>query len=395
MKISLSLLALAGLVAVGAGVIGARLAPPAAAAGPKIELVRPPDGGLQCQAATDAAGVVHLVYLKGPASASDVYYARRSGSAWTTPLRVNSKPGSAVATGTIRGPQLALGRKGRVHVVWFGSAQSGARGPDDSAPLLYSRLNEAGAAFEPQRNLMQGTAALDGGPGIAADPAGNVYVAWQAATAGAKSAGEDRRQLWIARSGNDGERFTPELAAWSEPTGACPCCSTEAFVDSKGTLYVQYRMSSNRTQRDMVLLVSTDRGRTFRGRRVDPWPIDACPMSSEAFAEGGGALVAAWETQGQVKFSRVQPGTAQFAPPVSAPGAGGTRKHPVLAVNGNGEVLFAWTEGTGWNRGGSLAWQLYDASGRPTSQGRQEGGIPVWGLAAAAARPDGTFLLIH
>jgi hypothetical protein len=145
----------------------------------------------------------------------------------------------------------------------------------------------------------------------------------------------------------------------------------------------------------MVLLVSTDRGRTFQGRRMDPWAIDACPMSSEAFAESAGTLIAAWETQGQVKYARLQPGTAKLAAHVSAPGSPGTRKHPVVAVNKSGELLFAWAEGTGWNRGGALAWQLYDASGRPLEQGRQEGGIPVWGLAAAAARPDGSFLLVH
>jgi hypothetical protein len=71
------------------------------------------------------------------------------------------------------------------------------------------------------------------------------------------------------------------------------------------------------------------------------------------------------------------------------------RKHPVVALNGKGELLFAWTEGTGWNRGGALAWQVYDASGRPQEQGRLPGAVPVWGLAAAAARPDGSFLLVH
>jgi hypothetical protein len=212
---------------------------------------------------------------------------------------------------------------------------------------------------------------------------------------GGKGAGEGRRQLWIARSGDDGAKFSAELAAWSEPVGACPCCSTEAFVDAKGTVYVQYRMAANRTERDMVLLVSTDHGRTFQGRRVDPWAIDACPMSSEAFAEGNGTILAAWETQGQVKFARLQPGSAKLGSYVSAPGSGGTRKHPVVALNQRGDTLFAWTEGTGWNRGGSLVWQVYDPAGKPVEQGRLDGGIPVWGLAAAAAKPDGTFLLVH
>src|SRR4051794_33977196 len=89
------------------------------------------------------------------------------------------------SAGTIRGGQLALGKAGRAHVVWFGTSKALPRGPLNPAmaadspyngtPLLYSRLDDAGTAFEPQRNLMQATFGLDGGPSVAADPLGNVY----------------------------------------------------------------------------------------------------------------------------------------------------------------------------------------------------------------------------
>jgi len=119
-------------------------------------------------------------------------------------------------------------------------------------------------------------------------------------------------------------------------------------------------------------------------------------MSSEALVEGPNGVLAAWETQGQVKFARLEPGTVKLAPAVSAPGAGPNRKHPALAVNSAGEALLAWTEGTGWSRGGSLAWQLYDKAGKPaTEKGRVEGGIPVWGLPAAVSHPNGRFTLLH
>ena len=56
----------------------------------------------------------------------------------------------------------------------------------------------------------------------------------------------------------------------------------------------------------------------------------------------------------------------------------------------------AWTEGTGWQRGGALAWQVFDRSNRPTpDKGRIEGGIPVWSLPTAVTRPDGGFTIIH
>lgn len=119
-------------------------------------------------------------------------------------------------------------------------------------------------------------------------------------------------------------------------------------------------------------------------------------MSSEALVEGPNGVLAAWETQGQVKFARVDPEGPKISPTVAAPGAGPNRKHPVLAVNRRAETLLAWTEGTGWNRGGALAWQVYDAEGKALgAAGRAGAGVPVWGLAAAVARPDGGFLIIH
>jgi hypothetical protein len=115
-------------------------------------------------------------------------------------------------------------------------------------------------------------------------------------------------------------------------------------------------------------------------------------MSSESLVEGPGGVLGAWENNGQVFFARVD----RAVPPDPAPGATQGRKHPALAQNAAGETLLAWTEGTGWQRGGALAWQLYGRDGKPVAEaGRLEGGIPTWGLAAAVARPDGGFLLIH
>jgi hypothetical protein len=66
-----------------------------------------------------------------------------------------------------------------------------------------------------------------------------------------------------------------------------------------------------------------------------------------------------------------------------------------VAVNGRGEMLLAWTEGTGWKKGGALAWQLFDKTGKATAtKGRKEGGVPVWGLPAVVATGR-DFLLIH
>src|ERR1700676_4950993 len=89
---------------------------------PQITLVRTPHGGIQPQTVLDRDGVLHMIYFKGDASGGDVEYVERRPGAqdFSRPIRVNSEGGSAVAIGTVRGPQIAMGRSGRVYAIWFG-----------------------------------------------------------------------------------------------------------------------------------------------------------------------------------------------------------------------------------------------------------------------------------
>src|SRR5437870_10392303 len=107
--------------------------------------MRTPHRGSQPRVAVDAKGVLHLIYFKGSPEAGDIFYVRRDPGAtsFSRPLRVNTVPGSAVAIGSVRGAQLAVGKGGRVHVAWLGSAKARPRGPADATPMLYTRLNDA------------------------------------------------------------------------------------------------------------------------------------------------------------------------------------------------------------------------------------------------------------
>jgi hypothetical protein len=217
----------------------------------------------------DAGGTLHLIYFKGEAGAGDVFYVRRRAGEerFSDPIRVNSRPGSAIAVGTIRGGQLALGKGGRVHVAWNGS------GKDEQARgMLYARLNDAGTAFEKQRDLMRDTDVLDGGGSVAADGAGNVTVVWHARKKGGEP-GEEHRRVWVARSADEGKTFAKEVPAWREATGACACCGLRAFADREGSVYVLYRSANARVNRDVYLLVSKDKGAGFRGALVHRWKV--------------------------------------------------------------------------------------------------------------------------
>ncbi|MGH7225642.1 MAG: hypothetical protein ACRELF_20690, partial [Gemmataceae bacterium] len=305
------------------------------------------------------------------------------------PLRVNSVQGSAIAIGNIRGAHLAVGKGGRVHVAWNSSGYKGS----DREGMFYARLNDEGAAFETQRNAIASAKGLDGGGSVAADDIGNVYVVWHAPEPGAR--GEERRRVWVARSTDEGKTFAHEKAAFDKDTGACGCCGLRAFADRGGNVYVLYRSALNRVKRDTYLLVSHDRGANFRGDDLHPWKIEACPMSSFAFAQGPADVLAAWETNGQVYYARIDPATGKQSTPMAAGGEARNRKHAVVACNKHGQILLAWTEGMGWNRGGAVVWQVFDRDGKPIGEEGRAEGVPTWSLIAVFPRADGGFTIVY
>src|SRR6266852_4907946 len=304
---------------------------------PRVTLLRTPHQGIQPETVLDANGVLHMIYFIGDVSAGDIEYVRPdpSGHGFSEPLRVNSEPGSAVAIGTVRGPQLSVGRNARAYVIWFGpQAKSGD--PTATMPVFFSRLNDSGTAFEPQRNLMQYARGGDGGLSVASDLRGNVYSVWHAMGA---EPGDGNRRVYLAHSADD--------------------------------------------------------GRTFRTATVASWEVNACPMSTAYLSEGGHRVLAAWEKAGEIYFEQINANSPAVSAPIGASGDASNRKHPALAANANGKVLMAWTEGTGWHKGGSLAWQLFDSAGKPLAAKGSLPGIPAWDLPAVFADRDGNFTVVY
>lgn len=357
----------------------------------RVALQRTPNGGIQPQAIVDPDGAIHLIYYQGEAGRGDLFYVRQAPGqdGFSTPLPVNSQKGSAIAAGTIRGAQLALGRGGRVHAAWNGPAPGNGNFMD--APMLYTRMNDAGTAFERERNVITFARGLDGGGSVAADREGNVYVLWHAPKPG-NTQGEAGRAVFVARSTDEGKTFAPETLATSEPTGACGCCGMKALASSGGALYALYRAAAEGVNRDETLLVSRNMGASFEILYSHGWKVPACPMSSASLFESRRGILAAAETHGRVFYIRVGGETGQVSAPVSPPQQA---KHPVIVENAAGEILLVWTEGTGWRKGGSVAWQVYDEKGRATSESGKAEGVPVWSLATAVARPDGRFVIIY
>jgi hypothetical protein len=397
-------------------------------AAPLVSVERVPGGGIQPQIVVDRKGTAHLLYFAGDPKAGNLFYTRRENGAWTQSLRVNQSDGSAIAVGTIRGGQLAIGANGRVHVAWNG-AKALTNSPHKGVPMFYTRLSDEGyskdksrphpnplpqgegtagdrpvrvpeakgfrdsnlIAFEAERDVMRFTGDLDGGGSVAVDAAGNVYVVWHGHAPEAK-AGEVGRAVFVAKSTDDGVTFAREVAVNPEPTGTCGCCGLKAFADARGALYVLYRGATEMVNRDEILMVSTDGEKEFRSVYSDPWKVGTCPMSSAAMVQSGEGVVTAWETAGQVHLGIVKDGKLSRVTP---PGGSSKRKHPAVTSNQRGEILLVWTEGTGWERGGALAWQVFDETGKPLGESGRRDGVPVWSFGGAYAAADGGFVVVY
>jgi hypothetical protein len=181
--------------------------------------------------------------------------------------------------------------------------------------------------------------------------------------------------------------------AWDQPTGACGCCSLDAFADQEGRVYVLFRSAQEVVHRDMYLLESSDHGSTFRGSDISKWNLRYCAMSSEAFISGPTKTFAAWETEKQVRFGPIDPANATASDSaVSLDGA--NQKYPSLALNHDGLLLVSWTQGMGWKRGGSVHWQIFDQDKCVGNSGSADG-VPAWSLVAAYARRDGNFVVLY
>lgn len=359
-------------------------------------VLRVPDSGIQPQAIIGSDGTLHLIYFKGEPANGDLYYVSRASGAeaFSEPLRVNQQPESAVAMGTIRGAQLALGMNDRVHVAWMGSGKTATRPKEEGKypqhPMLYTRLNEAGDAFEPERNVMQWTGGLDGGGSIASDSKGNVFVAWHG-SAPDNTEGENGRAMFVAVSRDDGKTFALERQANPEPTGSCGCCGMRAFMDREDRLHLLYRAANNNS-RDMVLLASGDQGKTFNAQTINKWYTRSCPMSSSCVADAGDGLLVVTELTGMLELHGIHKSGA--LPKKLGSISLAKSKHPSMAVNSRGEILVAWAEGAGWGKGGELKWRMFDDEGNPIGAEQSGGEVPTWSFPSAVVS-GGSFLVLR
>ena len=117
-------------------------------------------------------------------------------------------------------------------------------------------------------------------------------------------------------------------------------------------------------------------------------------MSSFSPSEGHARIIAKWESREQVYWSPLADSGSTVRPATVAPGTN-TSKHPIILSNRKGNLLFAWTDGTGWQHGGPFSWQEYASDGYPVGERGHADGLPAWSLLGGYAWPDGGFVMLH
>jgi hypothetical protein len=164
-------------------------------------------------------------------------------------------------------------------------------------------------------------------------------------------------------------------------------------VDARDRLHVLYRAATDDVHRDATWVTVGPRGPSAPVP-LHPWDLRACPMSLFALAKDGSGMFAAWETAQQIYYATLDPDRGTASVPAAVAGTA-LRRLPSVAINGSGERLIAWTEGTAWARGGSVAWELQDRNGKVIASAAHAGSVPVWGLVAAVAEREGSFVILH
>lgn len=369
------------------------LAGGAALATPRVTTVRTPDSGYRPQVVLDGQGTLHIVYTRmEKEKRGELFYTKREAGheEFSPPIKVNSTPRCAA------GFNLTVGKGGRVHVIIRPNAiysrDKLKRKPvfNDLKYMLYCRLNDEGTGFEDERDLSGETFGFEGVGALIADGKGTIRAFWHGLSEPGR---ENTRQIFLATSTDEGETFTSPKAIPMDVEGACACCSMQGIMDAQGNLYLGFRNSEKSRTKDSYLLTSRDAGKRFTGTLLEPWANAGCPGSTYSLTSGASGVYIAWDTLGEVSFSRGGAKPERIAAPTSRM----KRRSPVVLANSRGEVLFAWSEAASLGQlrtGGNLAWVIYDRDGKPLSKkGTLPGGLAQWSSPAPYAQPNGDFVI--
>lgn len=353
---------------------------------PAVGVVQLPAGALVPDVIMDGAGVLHMVYGLG----DDAWYVRSAdnGRTFSAPVKVNTEGKVTLKMGE-RGPRLALGKSGLIHVVWADQWSPGVK-----VYPRYSRSLDGGKTFESPRAL----ASLSGIDGltVAADGEGNVVAFFHQVSPAQQEIPEAHR-LYLARSTDNGTTFEPQerLKIRSMDDLACSMCMMRARITADGDVCLALRVANDNI-RDFFLLRSPTRENAFAPLRIneDRWELKTCPMCGpELTLDPAGRMLCAFMSRHRVYWSALEGG--RFMLHVATPAHENDEIYPAAVGDGQGHVLLVWQVGPmAVGRQATVKWALYGNDG--VFSGKQGTiGVSTSGTKATAfAGTDGAFHIV-
>ncbi len=322
----------------------------------------------------------------------NAYYVRSTDNARTfsAPVQVNSS-GLVQLTMGERGPKLALGSGGSLHVAWADRWAPGVQ-----THIRYSRSLDGGRSFEPAR-LISSPAGIDGVT-LAADASGDVLVFWHVFDP-PQHAVPDGHWIYMARSTDNGATFDPaERLNVSGIKGlACSMCMMRARIGSDGTAYLVFRTAQDNI-RDFYVLESPLAQNRFTPVRVnhDIWFLTHCPMCGpELEFDASGRAVCAFMSKHRVYWSVLDPDADAFRLHVPTPQPQEDEIYPAAVSNGKGQVLMVWQVGPmAVGKTATVKWAVYGSDGTPTGQQGVLGQTTSGTKATAFVGADGGFYVV-
>jgi hypothetical protein len=356
--------------------------------GPRVSIVLAPASALVPDVAVDRRGAIHMVFGLD----HHAYYvcSTNHGITFTEPLKVNSSGLVETKMGE-RGPKLAVGRDGGIHVVWMDEWAPGVK-----TFVRYSRRLDGGKSFEPLKTV----SAMSGidGVTVSADGQGNVVAFWHVM---AEPKPEVKSATWLhtARSTDNGATYgANEKVVVTNLSGlACSMCMMRARAGEDGNVYLAFRSAQDNI-RDFYVLKGRIAENRFAAVRVneDNWRIDYCPMCGpELMLSPNGQSLCAFMSRKKVYWAVSDYGMTGFRLHVGTPSDETDEIYPSAVANRKGDVLLVWQVGPMAVKGtATVKWARYDKEGRPTGESGVAGRSFAGTKATAFVGNDDNFYVV-
>ena len=338
------------------------------AATPTITTVSVPGAATVLKAKITADQTIHLVFQSEDGTLK-YSLSKDRGKTWANQVSVLNtsalKPGLEFHLW-----DMSVDSSGTIHLA-LGSNAWKLKLPQNEWGFFYTRLQPGSASFSPLQNINQKPSE---GFSIAASGDGRVTAAFLSGKL-------------FAMTSNDGGRTFADWRELNPLWNPCDCCTTAITYGSTGELALLYREETG-NQRDIYLVLWDQSKNELTRRRISTtgWEVSGCPMTYYTIAPTTTGYLAAWPTQGQIYWARLD-SKGNLLPPgeIKTSGRNGMRTGLTILSGKENTILLCWNDGT------RLHWQLFDGQ---ANQIGSPGELASKGKGAAAVSlNDGSFLV--